>query len=224
MSDQEKPLSRQAARNRARREGKPAAQPAAPTLSRTEMWAARGRHNLALQQMAASAVELDLPSGLTVTARRLPVSALFELGQIPNALLPIVSDWFDQFQQFPDDVDARADALTQYANSPEREADTRKILRMVWLKGVIDPVFVEAEQHGQTVLVLQDEPDLPVVHESDLIFYFEWAQGVTESARDWFLSRSAPGVSALPASEEGRDEPGAVPGAAAGPVAGLPVE
>lgn len=226
MDSSEKPPSRQQARNAARRSNKPPGEPkrdAEPTLSRTELWAARQRKNLAARQFQAATVEITLPSLLTIEARRMTLASMFELDQIPNALLPTIREWFQAFQRF-DDPDERAAAIG--AHVVDHHDDYLAVARFVWLACVVDPVFVETDRDGRPVVVLADHPDLPEVAELDLIYFFEWAQGVDQTAADWFRSRSTPDLEPAQTGDEIRDDAGDAPGdrGDGGSVAGVPVE
>ena len=191
--------SRQARRARAR---KPAPDMVGPTTSRdlTQEWVARRTKPLP----SGDVTELVLPSGDAVKARRLPLAALLQMGQIPNRLMPVVLEWAQAFQAAGDDFEAGAHAI-----SAKIQADLQsfvQILGHVWRACVVEPRFVEDDRY------LGEPGTLPMmwVGLDDLQYLFDWAQGVDESVVAWFRRRQGAGLAPV-APGEGNGNPSESP-------------
>lgn len=171
------------------------------SLSRTELWEARKRHQLLMKQAAGTAVEVLLPSSLSVVAKRMGLSAMLEFQEIPNGLLPIVSGWIANFRTHFDDVTARDEAMADIVTN--QRADYLAVARFVLVKCVQDPAFVESvetdpntgepvlDDAGNTIpcVKMAAFPELESVDELDLLYFFDWAQGVNQTVGAWFRAR-----------------------------------
>lgn len=117
-------------------------------------------------------VELTLPSGLTVRARRLNLHTLFTLGQIPDPLTPLVREWFAIPEKIADPqkrTEATRDSILRNLR------DYYQIRNRVWRACVVEPQFWE------TVEEALEHPDwlpLAMVEDADLQYVFDWANGV----------------------------------------------
>jgi hypothetical protein len=185
---------------------------AANAYSKTQQWADRKRHQLLMKQAASTTVEVLLPSSLSVSAKRMSLSAMLEFQEIPNALLPIVSGWISAFRSNFDDVEARDEAIADIITA--KRADYLAVARFVWCKCVDEPSFVEGfetdpstneqilDDAGAPIpcVKLAEFPELESVDELDLLYLFDWAQGVNQTVGAWFRARQREDIPTLETS------------------------
>lgn len=200
--------------------------PQFPTTDQRQSHASEWHSRRTVPLPTGETYELILPKGDHVTARRLPLDALMEMRQIPNRLLPTILEWMEPFK-----------AAVESGDNFQLEdvaADINKIIRkdprpyieiasIVWMACVLDPVTVPDERYvGQAGTI-----PLSWVHLEDLEYVFDWAQGVNESALDFFRRRQAEGLSVVGDGTEGRVPAGDLLGymrPVEGPVGGVPME
>jgi hypothetical protein len=147
--------------------------------------------------------DIVLPSGDEIKARRIPIPALLQMGQIPNRLLPTLMEWT---QAFTDSIAAGADDVGVaksineiIARDPTPYID---ILGIVWRNCVIEPITVPDEEYKRVPGTIP----LSWVQLADFEYVFDWAQGVDESVVDFFRRRQAQGVAVAPAGEGGGED------------------
>lgn len=157
-------------------------------------------------------VIVEMPSGLRVRAIRPSLLLLINEGKVPDYLTPIVEKLIntavggeDPEKAVKDSVDAEFEE-----NAAGSYAKYLALLQHVWLSAVIDPIFVHDPDKlpGDVVEKLKLKPEserivfpMSVLEADDLVFFFQWCQGVDQSVQE-FREKSS-GSLAVPQDVEG---------------------
>jgi hypothetical protein len=140
--------------------------------------------------------ELELPSGLTVWAQRVSLMLLLRHGHIPDALTPLVNRFLTSHQVGVGEY-LRATADDIAADPDAKVLQFAELLQVVWVNAVLRPRFA-LNPSGP------DEHPVSLVQLDDLLYVFEWCQGVTLSLAS-FRKRQALLVEATRESKDVRD-------------------
>jgi hypothetical protein len=145
--------------------------------------------------------------------------------QIPNKLLPTVLSWMEPFKEAIEAGGEFEGVATEINKLIRKEPRPYvEILGITWIACVTDPVTVPDEEY----IGAPGTIPLRWVHLEDLEYVFDWAQGVTESAVDFFRRRQAEGLPMVGEGAEGgsftRDVLEYLRPANEGPVGSVPVE
>jgi hypothetical protein len=165
--------------------------PSAPLNPITSQWAQHAQKRLSA---IVDPVELALPSGLTVRARRARMVDLMRLKMIPDPFTASVSDWIAKLESDNPTAAAEEDIKQDIVGAVKRFND---VLRGIWLACVVDPEFTTDESRAMAV-----EPPfhVDIVDSMDLLYLYRWAQGVDESIES-FLREQAEIMGGVVASE-----------------------
>lgn len=172
----------------------------------TQAWKARFAADAEIEP-----VEIVLPSGLPVLARRLDFRTMLTLKMFPDALTPLVMDWIVGIPER-----AGADAPKQQADSIVRHMDEyRQVRDRIWHACVVEPRFWTTQEESEA-----HDDWLPFwkVSADDRQFVMDWANGVTDDLKVWLFRRfggrvgDGPGetgvVGDTPGLSNVRDRPG----------------
>jgi hypothetical protein len=125
---------------------------------------------------------LLLPSGLTVTARRVDLQSFIRRGEVPNALLPIVEEALAKGKEMDTAKMVSGDKV-----SMEMVNDMFNMVEQVTIETVIAPRIqpVPTDDRGMDIPIdseLRDEDTVYIdeVDPEDKMFLFQWATGGTE--------------------------------------------
>lgn len=151
------------------------------------------------QQLSSVTVALDveLPSGLSVKAIRPNIFVLLQQGRIPDAVTPIVDRMIaDSMGDIRDAGNRFQKGVEQdFVQDPLQSFNKYKLLLdIVWIEAVVDPIFVRDINHlpievESKMVGMSDEEKaefrdgiLPLagVAIDDQMYLFNWCQGVTE--------------------------------------------
>lgn len=150
----------------------------------------------AMEPDSATGFELELPSGLTVWAQRVHLLTLLSHGHIPDALTPMVNKFLTVHQTGVSDY--IKSAVNEMEAEPEEQVQKfARLLRTVWVHAVLRPRFAHNPSGPE-------EKPVAVVQLDDLLYLFEWCQGVTLSLAS-FRKRQALLVEATRESQNVRD-------------------
>lgn len=158
-----------------------------PMRSLTDQWRA---HLSAQHTSITRAATIDLPSGLSVRAKRPHLLLLLQTGKIPDTLAPRVESLIEVAQSGGEDA-VKSDIERESQENPAAfYASWMNILDIVWTEAVIEPTFTRTPE---------TEPDaIPIsaVSEDDKTFLFMWCQGVDETVATFLdrVARAAPPV------------------------------
>lgn len=145
----------------------------------------------------AAQIALMLPSGTPIRAMRMPLRHLLKHGNIPDPLTPTVRGYIEALEG---GGAKRAQELMveQWTAEPEQTFATwLSILQTVWIACVTQPTFTDED--GDVDEERQVYP-VSVVDYLDLIYVYEWAQGVDKSAAA-FLDEQAETMGRLASGE-----------------------
>jgi len=155
------------------------------------------------KQTTADPVEVTLPSGMKVRARRPNLLLLLRTGRVPNTLAPRVEQLI-KIAQDGGEEGVKADIVREQQENPAQfQATWRSMIELVWCEAVDEPRFTRTPEH---------EPNaLPVfgVSDVDAEYLFMFAQGVDETVAT-FLDRRERALASLgdgPSSEPVRIGP-----------------
>lgn len=127
-------------------------------------------------------VEIVLPSGLPVLARRLDFRTMLTLKMFPDALTPLVMEWIVGIPSRGGE-----DAPKQQVESIVRHIEEyRQVRERIWHACVVEPRFWTTQEDAEA------HPDwLPFwkVGADDVAFVVDWANGVTDDLRTWLFRR-----------------------------------
>lgn len=169
-------------------EGSAGANPAvALDPSITDAWR---RMFKAKQQQRTTPVQLYLPSGMPVTAVRLPVRHLIEYGNIPDPLTNAVREFADLIEGERRGEYSVAETLAdQFNENPEASWNRwMRVIDGVFIACVSQPSFTDDDRQAD----LEVGP-FPVadVDYFDKLYVYQWAQGVDQSVADFLREQSA---------------------------------
>lgn len=151
-------------------------------------------------------VILTLPSGLPVRVARMPLLALIQRGQIPDALAPVIRRYIEDIdrQLEPDKHHQRTDEVVQQAvarDPVQAFADYKAILEFVFTSCVIEPRFIRHGDEDRFVpapgqdapLYVDYGPDgsEPDVTGDDLQYVYNFCQGVDQTVEEYFREQAA---------------------------------
>lgn len=139
-----------------------------------DLWRTRMKKNA-----VGGPIRLELPSGMPVMARRVDLHALFGLGEIPDTLTPIVTDWFATKAPTKEAI---TEALVQKIN--EHLADYYRVLNYVWRACIVEPQFWETVEEA---IAHPDWLPMSEVNKDDRQFFFDWCQGIDETFQQFFF-------------------------------------
>lgn len=182
------------------------------------------KHIKERSELRGMPIKLDLPSGLPITAVRMPIRYLLSEGIIPDPLTPIIKEHIALLDD--PGVQSEGENAVLAAWDADPEASWQKWIKVVdaiWLACVVQPSFTDdGEQVGK-------EGAEPLsVHEADYfdkLYVYQWTQGVDQPVAEFLHQQSeimgivADGPSVRESSERVLriDRRG---GAVAGPVGG----
>jgi hypothetical protein len=133
----------------------------------------------------AAVIDLVLPSTLPIKAMRMPLQYLFRHGMIPDPLTAIIQEHIAILEK--PDTATEAMMANLEANPVKAERDWLTVLQTVWTACVVQPSFTDDEaqvgRDGEPFYVGDVNP-------LDLLYVYQWAQGVDESVAE-FLHQQA---------------------------------
>jgi hypothetical protein len=173
-----------------------------PDTSRA--WGARQRR---IKAEANRPVTIVLPSNeartdeeraengdITVDVVRMPIKLLWERGTVPSELGATVQAIIDQLES-RDPEYVRESTLAAFEQDPIKVFNQwLDLLYFVWLENVVSPAFVDdRRQPADGKRTGAEEPPFAVqdVDYNDLLFVYQWSQGVDQSVREFLLEQTA---------------------------------
>lgn len=181
-----------------------------PDSTLHQRWMLKYQRQVAERPVAA---QLLLPSGAIVKAVRMPMRALFEQGKIPDSITPMAQQWVDQLESLSPERDADKQAasaqqavLDKFQEDPVAAATLwMEFLREIWVSIVVAPRFASPPKDQTDPAAVDgwerqviDNGIFPVssVEFDDLLYLFQWAEGVDESV-EAFFQRQTEAVGAM---------------------------
>lgn len=144
----------------------------------------------AKQSQRTTPVALILPSGMPVTAMRLPVRHLIEYGNIPDPLTTSVREFADLIEGERQGGASVASSLVEQFNENPEQSWSRwmRVLDGVFIACIAQPSFTDDDRQAD----LENGP-FPVadVDYFDKLYVYQWAQGVDQSVADFLREQSA---------------------------------
>lgn len=122
---------------------------------------------------------LKLPSGLSVRARRPHLLLMLKNGKVPDSLTPRVHELIAVAQDGGDAAVTANLQREQTENPAKFYADWLRLLELVWLESVIDPIFTADPASNPDAISISD------VSDDDKTFLFVWAQGVDQTVAEF---------------------------------------
>ena len=157
----------------------PRANGAATDTSLTGQWSNYLRQQ---KQTTADPVEVTLPSGMKVRARRPNLLLLLRTGRIPNTLAPRVEQLI-KIAQDGGEAAVRADMVREQTENPAQfQVTWRSMIELIWCEAVEEPRFTRTPESDPTALPVFGVSDV------DAEYLFMFAQGVDETVAT-FLDR-----------------------------------
>jgi hypothetical protein len=167
----------------------------------TDQWSAYLRKQ---QQTTADPVEVVLPSGMKVRARRPNLLLLLRTGRIPDVISPRVEQLVKIAQGGGEEA-VKADIQREQQENPAKfQATWRNLLEVVWCEAVAEPRFTFDPDRNPDALPVFGVSDL------DAEYLFMFAQGVDETVSTFLdrRNREAASVGNRPAGATLRTGPG----------------
>lgn len=143
------------------------------------------RHFKARSKVKGVAVLLDVPSGEKIAAIRMPLSYMMRTGVVPDRLTGAVQRQIAVIQS-GDPAKAQSETIKDFQErGDEAQAEFDALLQFIWCECVQLPKFLPGDEANP------DDPDNPTfpvesVEMMDLIYLYQWCQGVNESVEDFF--------------------------------------
>lgn len=151
------------------------------------------KHIKERSELRGRPVKLALPSGLAITAVRMPIRYLLSEGIIPDPLTPIVKEHIALLDD-PAMGESGEDAILS-AWDADPEASWKKwvkVLDTIWLACVVQPSFTDDE--AQVGRDEKGEPAEPFfIGEADYfdkLYVYQWTQGVDQAVADFLHEQS----------------------------------
>lgn len=168
----------------------------------TEQWSTYLRQQ---KQTTADPIEVTLPSGMKVRARRPNLLLLLRTGRIPDIIAPRVEQLVKIAQDGGEDA-VRVDLNREKQETPAAfNTMWRNLIEVVWCEAVAEPRFTRDPE--------RDPDALPVfgVSDADAEYLFMFAQGVDETVATFLdrRNRALASVGNRPAGEPVRIGPSA---------------
>ncbi len=183
----------------------PRANSAAPDTSLTSLWSQYLRQQ---KLTTADPVEVTLPSGMKVRARRPNLLLLLRTGRIPNTLAPRVEQLIKIAQDGGEDA-VRVDMAREQTENPAQfQATWRSMIELIWCEAVEEPRFTLTPESDPTALPVFGVSDV------DAEYLFMFAQGVDETVATFLdrRNRAIASVGDRPSGEPVRIGPSDDPG------------
>lgn len=147
------------------------------------------KHIKERSELRGRPIKLDLPSGLPITAVRMPVRYLLSEGIIPDPLTPIIKEHIALLDDPA--VHSEGESAIVAAFDADPEASWHKWIKVVdtiWLACVVQPSFTDDEAQ-----VGAEGAEPYSVHEADYfdkLYVYQWTQGVDQPVAEFLQQQS----------------------------------